>query len=171
MGVLDLPDKPSVGFPCSGDPITARGTDVAVVGTVANTGLYYRVRDGGTISKVGLEVTTQSGNISVGIYSNSGLGRSAVPAARKATSGAVTCPAVGYQEISLGASVTVVPGDWIAISSDNVTAAFRSLLTSELTTQLSSGRCYKQATAHPLPATPASLTAISGRALVLVGVA
>lgn len=174
MGPLDIPGgRPSVGFPCSVDPMTARPTDVAVVNaTVASSALFYRVRDGGVISKIAFEVTTSSGNISVGVYANSGQGKAAVPAARKATSGALACPAVGYQEISLGGSVAVAAGEWLAISSDNVTAAFRSVLTAELTSQLGAGRCYKQAGgAHPLPATPGTLTAITGRAIVLEGVA
>jgi hypothetical protein len=157
--------------PASVDPVTSRAADFGVVGTVANTALYYRVRDGGTISKIAVEVTASSGNISVAVYSNSGAGSAAVPASRKATSGSVACPAIGQAEISLGGSVTVVPGDWLAISSDNVNAAFRALLTSETTNALGAGRIYKQASAHPLPATPASLTAITGRALVLVGIA
>ena len=174
MGALDIPGgRPSVGFPASCDPITARATDVAAVNaTVVGSALFYRVRDGGVITKIGLEVTTQSGNISVGIYTNSGQGKAAVPVSLKATSGAVACPAIGYQEISLGGSVAVAPGEWIAISADNTTAAFRSLLTSELTTQLGLGRCFKQVgSAHPLPATPGALTAITGRAIVLEGVA
>jgi hypothetical protein len=164
QGKLDFP-------PTSVDPRAARPTDVAVVGTSANTALYYRVRDGGTITKVALEVTTSSGNISVGVYSNTGVGRSAAPAAQKATSGAVACPAIGVAEVTLTASVRVEPGDWLAISADNSTAAFRSALTAEQTTALGNGLCYKQATAHPLPATPSSLSGISGRNILLVGTA
>jgi len=162
LGKLDFP-------PTSVDPRGARPTDVAVVGTVANTALYYRVRDGGTISKVALEVTTSSGNISVGVYANSGSGRSAAPSALKVSSGALACPAIGVQEIALTAAIRVEPGDWLAISADNATAAFRSTITAEETTALGNGLCYKQATAHPLPSTPASLTAITGRNILLVG--
>jgi hypothetical protein len=157
--------------PASVDPVTARPTDTSVVGTVANTALYFRVRDSGTISKIALEVTVSNGNISVGVYASSGEGRAAVPASLKATTGAIACPAVGPQEIALPASLHVSAGDWFAISSDNGTAAFRSLLTAELSTPLANGRCYKQATAHPLPATPSSLTGVTGRAIVLVGTA
>jgi hypothetical protein len=162
LGRFDFP-------PVSVDPRAARPTDVAVVGTTTNTALYYRVRDGGTISKIALEVTTSNGNLSVGVYSNTGVGRSAAPAAQKATSGSVACPAIGVQEIALTGSVRVEPGDWIAISSDSTTAAFRSTITAEQTTALGNGICYKQATAHPLPATPGTLTGISGRNILLVG--
>jgi hypothetical protein len=160
--------------PFSINPTVARPTDVAVVGTSANTAVYYRWLPAGdatsmTISKISLEVTTQNGNISVGIYANSGTGRLAVPGTLKATSGAVACPAIGVQDISLASSVRVNPGDWIAISADNATAAFRSGLTSEETTTLGNGLCMKQLTAHPLPATPSSLIGISGRNILLVG--
>lgn len=164
LGKLDYP-------PISVDPRGARPTDVAVVGTAANTALYYRVRDGATISKIALEVTTSSGNISVGVYANSGTGRAAVPSALKVSSGAVACPAAGVQEIALTAPIRVEPGDWLAISADNATAAFRSTITAEETSALGNGLCYKQATAHPLPSAPASLTAITGRNILLVGTA
>lgn len=173
MGALDLLPRPSVGFPCSVDLSTARPTDQAVVNaTTASSALYYWSRDGGLISKIALEVHTASGNISVGVHDPVGRGSVAVPGALKATSGSVACPAAGYQEISLGGSVFVLPGGFLSISADNITAAFRSLLTAELVTQLGAGRCYKQSGgAHPLPANPGTLVAITGRVIILKGVA
>lgn len=155
--------------PSSMDPRVALPADVAVVTSAANSALYYRVRDGADITGIMLEVTTQSGNISVGVFANSGQGRAAVPTVRKATSGAVSCPAVGVQTVNLAAGVRVEPGDWIAISADNTTAAFRSGLTSEISTVLANGLGYKQATAHPLPSSAGTLTAIGGRNILLVG--
>lgn len=156
-------------FPiASVDPRTARATDVAAIGAV-NQALYYRAEHGGTVSKICLEVTTSSGNISVAFYRNVGLGKAAQPGARIVTSGAVACPAVGYAEVSLGGPYAIPAGSWIAISADNATAAFRSTLTGESPTQLGEGWAFKAGASHPLPATAASLTAIIGRNIILVG--
>ena len=85
---------------------------------------YGRVLEGGTISKVRVGIGTSSGNIAVAAYSNSGSGLSAVPGARLGTSGIVACPATGVQDVSLGGSITVEPGDWLALWADNTTATF-----------------------------------------------
>lgn len=167
------PDAPTstvtgFGFPYTVDPGIVRSSDN--LGMAANNAVYMRVAEGGTISKVGLSVAVQSGNISVAAYSNTGIGRSSNPGTLLASSGAVACPAAGYQEISLGASVTLAPGDWLAISADNATVRFLSLLGTANTNGLGAGRQYQQTTAHPLPSTPASLTATAGNTFVLVGV-
>lgn len=132
-----------------------------------NRAVYVRVIKGGTISKLGIFVGTSSGNVSVGVYSNTGAGTSARPASRQATSGAVACPATGFQEISLGATVTVAEGDWFALSCDNITTTFYR--------QLGAGinafpflNC-KQATGHPLPTSTASLAA-EDRPFIIVGI-
>lgn len=159
-------------YPVSVDPVQCRSLDNAAL--AANEATYYRVRDGGTISKIALEVVTSSGNISVAAYRNSATGRAAVPARRLASSGAVACPAAGYVEVALSGTVTVRPGDWLAISADNATATFRSGPSSPTNgSPLALGRCYKQATAHPLPTTPdtGTLFGLIGRSVLLVGVA
>lgn len=171
MGALDLPGAAAAPrFRCSSvDAIhLIRSSDVATLGA-ANQALFYRVRNGGTFTKVGLEVTTQGGNICVGFYANTGSGDTAAPGALIGTSGAVACPAVGYADVALTSSAVVPDGAWVAISSDSATAAFRSGLTGELVSAFGKGRCYKQGSAHPLPSTPSTLTAITGRTVVLVG--
>lgn len=159
----------SFGYPATLDPITVRGTDSATLG--AGECWYLRVSDGGVISKIGLEIVTSSGNISVAAYRNGGTGLAAVPATRLATSGAVACPTAGYAEISLGATITVNPGDWLSLSSDNGTAAFRCMLGGVLTSQLAAGRIYMQTSAHPAPSPPGALAARLGRNILLIGVA
>lgn len=159
----------SFGFPMTIDVGAIRSTDNVGVGT-ANQAIYMRVREGGTISKVGLSVAASSGNISVAAYRNSGAGAAAVPGTQLATSGAVACPTTGYQEIALGSTVTLYPGDWLAISADNVTFTVRSALAGATDSNQGKGRQYRQATAHPLPATPASLVATIGYTLALTGV-
>lgn len=133
-----------------------------------NGAVYLRSTGRGLITKIGLHVTTQSGNICVGVFRSTGIGRARVPDARAATSGAVACPTVGYAEISLGASVYVTEDDYLAMSCDNTTAAFQGASGNNST--LLSGLSYSQATAHVLPANAASLTPTSFRLPHLVGV-
>ena len=126
LGDGNATSEPS-GILASHDPRMATGG--VNIGT-ANQTHYYRITGVGvtggaqTISKIGLEVTTSSGNICVSVYASSGTGRDAVPGARKATSGSVACPSAGYAEVTLDAPVTVAPGDWLAIACDNGTAQF-----------------------------------------------
>lgn len=157
------------GFPFTVDPGIVRSTDaLALPGS--NQAVYARVRDAGPISKVGLEVGTASGNISVGVYRNTGKGRNAKPGARLATTGAIACPAAGYQEVTLDKAVWVYAGDWLAISADNATATFRALLATAAASNLGKGRQYSQITAHPLPAAANVSNATVGETFVLVGV-
>lgn len=120
-----------------------------------NNGWYYRVLDAGTISKIAIDPTTSSGNISIAVYRSSGSGDAAVPTGgRLATTGAIACPSTGYAEVSLGASVAVNEGDWFALSADNTTVAIRSDASGTNSSNLGKGMMGHQGTAHPLPATP-----------------
>lgn len=157
------------GFPYTIDPMIVRGSDSTVL--TGGDGWYFRVYDSGNVSKIALEVVTASGNISVAAYRNTGTGQNAAPGTRLATSGAIACPAAGYREISLGATVTITPGDWFAISADNATAAFRCMLNGVASSALGAGRVLVQQTAHPLPSSPASLQARIGNSILMVGVA
>ena len=156
------------GFPVSVDPVLATAVQAW---PAANRALYFRTIGGGTITGIGLYVGTSSGNIAVGVFSPSGDGRSAVPAARKATSGSVACPATGYSSVSLGGSVTVEPGDFLALVCDNTTASFLAFWNNAVASDIYAGRSYQQNTAMPLPATAGSLTAVNSRVYLLVGVA
>lgn len=134
----------------------------------ANGIAFARVDVGGRISKVGMHVDVSSGNISVAVFRGSGAGSEHVPTTRVATSGEVACPASGYQEVLLGATVDVEPGDFLALSCDNTTASFRSL--SGFTSPLFAGSYYKRGTAHPAPATAGSVAAGATRMPMLVGI-
>lgn len=165
------PAFPNVGldYPCTIDNINdVRGADNNSIG--ANEGWYWRVRDGGILSKIGLEVTTAAGNISVAAYRNSGTGRLSVPGTRLATSGTVSCPTAGVSEISLGRTISLNPGDWLALSCDTASAFFRSILNGSLLSAMGSGRVYVQSAAHPLPALPSSLNPAVGKSIALYGV-
>ncbi len=121
VGILTPPGT-EWGFPYTYHPTL---TLSAISLYAANRAVYFRVHDRGTISKIAIETTVTSGNICVGVYRPTALGRSAVPVTQIATSGSVACP-TGYAEISLGTTVEVLPGDYFALVSDNATAVFRT---------------------------------------------
>lgn len=133
----------------------------------ANDCIYSRVF-GKTVTtnKVTIYVGTSSGNISVGVYSSTGTGRSRIPATRKATTGTIACPGTGEQEVTLTTTTDISPGDYIGISADNTTAKFGRIPAPTYAEQ-GKGRVYKQSTAHPAPATAASLTATSQALLAI----
>lgn len=166
---MNGPRDSAFGFPFTVDPGIVRSTDFMAV-QAANAAHYARVTQAGPISKIALKIGTQGGNISVGVYRNTGKGRNAVPGARVATSGPVVCPVAGYQEIALGAAVWVHVGDWLALSADGTVCTFGSQLVAGADHDIGKGRQYRQATAHPLPATPAGLVATVGYTFVIVGV-
>lgn len=60
----------------------ATASGVVNIGS-ANTTRYFRVLEGGTISKVRLNIGTASGNIANAAYSNTGTGLAAAPGAQR----------------------------------------------------------------------------------------
>lgn len=146
-----------------------RASPLAV--SAVNEAHYYRVEDSGAITAVYLRIGVASGNISIAAYTNSGSGRAATPTGgRLATTGAISCPASG--EASVALACTVPDGGWFGISADNTTATIQSAIsTGGLNpSALANGMQMRQASAHPLPATPASLTGqLGGPAHILVG--
>jgi hypothetical protein len=132
-----------------------------------NEARYARAVGRGTISALRIRVTTQSGNISLGVYAPSGSGLNAKPGARKVTTGAIACPAAADQDIAITPTL-VEPGDFFGMSCDNTTAAF--IGTSALgATSVVAGQLFMEAAAHPLPAT-ATPTANNFRHPMIVGV-
>jgi hypothetical protein len=161
-GLVDT--RPDFGICRTVVPQTATGG--VTIGT-ANTTRFYRVIEGGTISKIRINVVVQSGNIAVAVYSNSGSGLAATPGTRLATSGSVACPAAGINDVSLGSTVTVAIGDWLAIGADNTTATFYGS-NGGGDGNLSAGQIGTHA-AFP-PATSPSLTYQNNRLISLIGV-
>lgn len=155
---------PDVGTPMTFDP-RLNGTSLAGVGA-ANRALFARTANGGTITGITIEVGTSSGNISVAVYRNTGSGSAARPGTRVATSGAVACPATGAQTVALGSTVTVQPGDWLALSADNNTATFRRLLGGQTSSTAYLHLCGLMETAHPAPTSVTLATAASTAMLV-----
>lgn len=118
MGIAD-----QTGAPRTVEPWTV--TTAVTMGS-SNRTYFERVTAGETISatKIACRVSTSSGNICLAVYSNTGSGAAALPATRQGTTGSVSCPAGGYAEVSLGATVTIGIGQWMSISCDNATASF-----------------------------------------------
>jgi hypothetical protein len=138
----------------SGPPWYVTGSGVW---PTANRGLFSRAVGKASISNIGMRVTTASGNISVGLYVNSGSGRTAVPGTRVATSGAVACPIAGDATVSIGATVAVTHGShWFGMSCDNTTAAFIEH-TGGNVQSIAQGWMGFMAGAHPIP-DPVTLT-------------
>lgn len=138
---------------------------MALAGAVwnANEARFSRITSGAaTISKIGLVVTTASGNISVAVCTTTGAGPAAMPDDRIATSGAVACPAAGYAEVALSAGVAVTRGDWLGLSVDNATANFPRTNNVVAASDFGKGFGANKLTAHPIPdpvATPAAYAA------------
>jgi hypothetical protein len=147
-------------------PFVVTSSNVTV--GVANVTRYFRAVEGGTISKLRLTVGTASGNIAVAVYRNSGSGLTSVPGTRAATSGSVACPSAGVQDVSLGGSVTVNAGDWLAIGADNTTATFAGT-TGLGDTPLSTGFCGLTSD-YPPAATAGAFTAQNNRIITVIGV-
>lgn len=161
---------------------TAHAADTTDVHGIADTAdlltstqgdVSYEPLGGGTIAKIALSIGVSSGNISVAAYPNVGAGVAAVPGARLATSGAVACPAAGWAEVSLGASVEVAQGSWFALTADNTTATFLSSGAANPNgNSFGLGQMLREGAAHPAPANPGgSLAALTGRTWALQGVA
>lgn len=134
---------------------------------VFNNVVILRARDSGTISKIGLWVGVQSGNIEVGVLrASSGV---AVPTTRVITSGSVACPAIGYREIALGASVYVnEQTDYLYIAADNnLMKAGVSGVGGQIKAAWAKGLAYFQ-TVYPCPS-PAAPTVGDTAPFILVG--
>lgn len=125
----------------------------------ANRVYYYRVGAAAAIGHVTLEIGVQSGNLVVAAFANNGSqGRAAAPASGGllATSGSVAVPAVGVQSISLGSTVGLAAGDWLALAIDNTTAKVRTFGSAGGAGGTTGRYGYELLSAFPtLPTTPA----------------
>lgn len=169
------PFQPLVSDPFgfAGNTFDILDSTVGSVQAGANEAIYYRVTRGGQVlaTKIAIRVLAQAGNISVGVYSSSGSGRSAVPGVLKATSGAVACPAVGYAEVALVTPTTVSQGDWLAWSADGVVAQLNGFNTGGATNNISQGLGARStAVAHPLQNPAANLNVLEGRIVYMLAI-
>jgi len=162
---LRSPSSSGYDWPSTYQAVTA---SIAVVWVGANSARYLRSQGHGTISKVAIHPIVQSGNISVGVYTGSGVGNARVPAGRIATTGSMACPVGGYIEIALDGTVYVSEGDFFALSCDNATASFLGM--SGNASSLYKGWAYTQATAHALPTSAGTLTATTSSLPTIIGI-
>lgn len=121
------------------------------------------------ISKLAVSVGTSAGNLCLAVYSNTGVGTAARPAARLATTGSVPCPATGVAVVPLTAAVDVTPEMWFGIVCDSGTATFGRILGSGLSV-LGDGFSQRMSEAFPAPATLSGLVG-NGSGWLIVGVA
>lgn len=141
----------------------ARSFDPRITSTLtalsnANDVVYHRAK-GAKAGATGLYVYvgTSSGNISVAVFANNGSATLAARPSgnRKATSGAVACPAGNdFTFVPFLASTDIAIGDWLALSCDNTTATF---LRSSPGGVKGLGVCYREATGHPAPSSVGTL--------------
>lgn len=110
---------------------------------------------------------TQTGNICMAVFANTGSGTAARPGARKATTGSVACPALGEAVVPLLAAVDVVPGDWFALACDNATVTFPRFPAVAMGT---AGMAFmaQENSAFPCPAVATPIQA--GNAFMVIGV-
>ncbi len=159
----------ALGFPYTVDPGIIRTNTTDALGVAANGAIFARAMEAGTVNAIGMHVMTSSGNICVGVYRNTGSGRSAAPGALLASSGSVACPATGYAAIPLSSTIYVHKGDWIALAADNATATVKALLGTAIGTELGAGRQGTASAVFPLPPTAPAITHTVGNTHVLIG--
>jgi hypothetical protein len=114
-------------------------------------------------------VSTSAGNVSVAVYNNNNsAGRAASPGTtRRITTGAFACPAAGYSASTIS-STTVLFGDWMALTTDSVTAVFYCGPILGFPATGTVGLNSFQDSAHPAPSSGASITGTISK-ILLVG--
>ncbi len=136
----------SIGPFALGVEISAEGngtypTLVAWMGAGRACYIPFRVVETITVTRMVLEVGVASGNISMGIYDSA--------LARLVTTGAIACPAAGFNVVAIP-SLTLNPGRYyMAMSGDNTTMTIRAFA-GGFPGQGLWGFCYENI--HPLPA-------------------
>lgn len=147
------------------------GTPSTRVWDTANRAYFWRLIGAATITKIGVRVGVSSGNISLAVYRNTGVGRAAAPGTQLATTGAIACPPAGVDtNVPLGSTVVLQPGDWVGMSCDNTTASFYGQSVGILVSSAYAGRGGYQSAAHPCPSSPVLTSAGYPGAVLLVGV-
>lgn len=143
---------------------TVEAVAAGVTGT--NRTVYQQIHGGGTITQVTININASSGNIAIAAYENNPATAWTI-GDRLITSGPIACPAAGVRTVSLGGSVTLRPGDWLALWTDNATASFWGSGSATLQTGAIGPVLVEGSTAAP-PATPAP-TAHFQRRIIMLG--
>lgn len=104
-----------------GTPRTLVMVGVAQPLGAANRTAYNRSQGSGRVTAIGLEVGVASGSIQLGVYSNTGTGRTARPATLKAWTAEVAVGATGPLEVPLITPIDILDGDWLAVAATSAT--------------------------------------------------
>jgi hypothetical protein len=124
--------------------VQALAAPAAAVWPSANRAIYcgVMVPEPLTIYQLGTQVTTQSGNLDIGIYDEQGN--------KLVSSGSTTVAAAGVQLVNV-ADTDLTPGLYfLALAVDNITAAFLRAAPGLPSTRVA--LCGQEAAAFPLPA-------------------
>jgi hypothetical protein len=112
-----------------------------------------RLISGGTVGVLLYQVGTQSGNVDVGIYANTGSGESAAPSSSRFTLGTTPCPAAGTISVTVSPALQVTAGgDWFALAADNATATFGTTYSELFQTEMMRSWGVFRSSSFPLPA-------------------
>lgn len=96
--------------------------------STANRAVYARAISGGLVNFIKYRVFTQSGNLSFGIFNNTGSGAAARPGSAVWLSGSFACPPAVDQSLAVTPGVVVKARQhWFGFSVDNATASFYQL--------------------------------------------
>lgn len=108
--------------------IPGAGYPVQVGPMESNRGYYFRFLNGKKgATGIRIRPVTSSGNISLQLWLNTGVGPAGLPGASIVATGAIACPAGGAQTVSLGGTYDFPPGSWGAMTCDNTTATFERM--------------------------------------------
>ena len=130
IGQTDVQDPLGIGFNCTCGQVTQVTTTALAA---ANFFYYVQLVSGGYAStNFYVDISVQSGNMCVAIYTNTG-GTPGAPGARLWTSGSISTPGAGLQAVSMGATYTPNKGDWLAVAFDNTTATLLGVATGRST--------------------------------------
>lgn len=167
----DLLDPYAIGVPMTYG-LLGQQSQLGFTAGGANQCRYFRVIGSGTIDSIGIVIGSTTGNIGVAVYRKTGVGRDARPGTRLATTGSIASPGNGYQEIALGASVSVENGDFFALSASSGTITFATHGTGTAqASDMGLGFCMYQTSAHPPPTDNPTVTGgLDGWVVAMIGV-
>jgi hypothetical protein len=115
------------------------------------------------VNRVGCRVSTQAGNIDLGVYAPDGTGSPlGVASTRLASTGSTACPAAGYREFTIPDTTIVAGWFWIALATDSTSTGFAYTTAADVILPVSGAApgtgIYHTASSFPLPSTMGSPT-------------
>jgi hypothetical protein len=138
-------------FPFTIDPRLGGGFSTVT----ANNVYYFRAQGAGTIGGLGVHIGTAdaANSVNLGVYTNTGAGRSAKPGSL-ISSCTIASATAGFQSANFASGITFQHGQWIALSTASATVTFLRNA-GNTGTALTAGLAWFQTGGGPtLPATP-----------------